>query len=440
MITNIEFENDFRFKIIDGFAREVLDSRGNPTVEVEIITEGGGVGYASVPSGASKGKFEALELRDTDKKRYRGKGVLKAVENINETIIQEIMGMDSRRQREIDKMMIDLDGTENKSRLGANAILGVSIAVARASADTYGLPLFMYLGGSMVNRLPTPFLNIINGGKHAGNKLAIQEFMIVPGGADSFSEALRMSVEVYQELKSILLEKYGRIAINVGDEGGFAPPLEKTVDALDLLIEAIDKAGYTGSIGLALDSAATSFYNEEKEVYSIDGKELTAGELIDFYVELVEKYPIISIEDPFYEDDYNSFTALTEKIGNKTLIIGDDIFVTNIKRFTKGIKEKAGNGILVKLNQIGTLTETIDLIETAREKGFFYIISHRSGETEDNYIADLAVASRAHAIKTGAPARSERTSKYNRLLRIEELLGDNAVYNGFVGFKRKPGG
>jgi len=440
MVYNIEFENDYRFKIVDGIAREVLDSRGNPTIEVEILTEGGGIGRASVPSGASKGKFEAIELRDGDASRYKGKGVLKAVENVNEVILPEIVGMDSRRQREIDRFMIDLDGTKNKSKLGANSILGVSLAVARAAADTYGLPLFLYLGGSMVNRLPTPLLNIINGGKHAGNQLAIQEFMIVPGGADSFSDALRMSVEVYQELKSILLSKYGRNAVNVGDEGGFAPPLNKTLDALDLLIEAIDKAGYTGSIGLALDAAASSFFDESKGIYKIDGRELSAGELLDFYVDLVEGYPILSIEDPFYEDDYKSFSEITKKVGDRVLIVGDDLFVTNIERFSKGINENSGNAILVKLNQIGTLTETIDLINVARENGFFYIISHRSGETEDNYIADLAVATHAHAIKTGAPARSDRTSKYNRLLQIEELLGDVAIYNGFTGFKRLPKG
>ncbi len=435
----IEFENDTRFIIVDGIAREILDSRGNPTVEVELLTDGGGIGYASVPSGASRGKLEAYELRDEDPKRYMGKGVRKAVENIMDIILPEIIGQDSRYQWEIDNLMIDLDGTENKSNLGANAILAVSIAAARAAADTYGLPLFMYLGGINARLLPTPMMNIINGGKHAGNDLAIQEFMIVPGGAESFSESLRIGVEVYMKLKEILKKEYGRNAINVGDEGGFAPPLSKTEDALNLLMKAIEESGHSGRVGLALDAAASNFYEENTKKYKIDGRELTVDELIDFYVELVDKYPILSIEDPFYEDDFDAFSRLTAKIGQKVLIVGDDIFVTNINRLRKGLSKKAANSVLVKLNQIGTVTETLELIDFAKKNGLECIISHRSGETEDNYISDLAVATSAGLIKTGAPARSERTSKYNQLLRIESLLEGGYKFNGFRSFKRQPG-
>ena len=435
----IEFENDTRFIIVDGIAREILDSRGNPTVEVELLTDGGGIGYASVPSGASRGKLEAYELRDEDPKRYMGKGVRKAVENIMDIILPEIIGQDSRYQWEIDNLMIDLDGTENKSNLGANAILAVSIAAARAAADTYGLPLFMYLGGINARLLPTPMMNIINGGKHAGNDLAIQEFMIVPGGAESFSESLRIGVEVYMKLKEILKKEYGRNAINVGDEGGFAPPLSKTEDALNLLMKAIEESGHSGRVGLALDAAASNFYEENTKKYKIDGRELTVDELIDFYVELVDKYPILSIEDPFYEDDFDAFSRLTAKIGQKVLIVGDDIFVTSINRLRKGLSKKAANSVLVKLNQIGTVTETLELIDFAKKNGLECIISHRSGETEDNYISDLAVATSAGLIKTGAPARSERTSKYNQLLRIESLLEGGYKFNGFRSFKRQPG-
>ncbi len=435
----IEFENDTRFIIVDGIAREILDSRGNPTVEVELLTDGGGIGYASVPSGASRGKLEAYELRDEDPKRYMGKGVRKAVENIMDIILPEIIGQDSRYQWEIDNLMIDLDGTENKSNLGANAILAVSIAAARAAADTYGLPLFMYLGGINARLLPTPMMNIINGGKHAGNDLAIQEFMIVPGGAESFSESLRIGVEVYMKLKEILKKEYGRNAINVGDEGGFAPPLSKTEDALNLLMKAIEESGHSGRVGLALDAAASNFYEENTKKYKIDGRELTVDELIDFYVELVDKYPILSIEDPFYEDDFDAFSRLTAKIGQKVLIVGDDIFVTNINRLRKGLNKKAANSVLVKLNQIGSVTETLELIDIAKKNGLECIISHRSGETEDNYISDLAVATSAGLIKTGAPARSERTSKYNQLLRIESLLEGGYKFNGFRSFKRQPG-
>ncbi|MGQ4891168.1 MAG: phosphopyruvate hydratase [Candidatus Njordarchaeia archaeon] len=436
----MEFEYDPRFTIVDINAREILDSRGNPTVEVEIITDGWGVGIASVPSGASKGRHEAFELRDGDRNRYLGKGVQKAVQNILGPIAEGIVGLDCRYQWEIDQTMIDIDGTENKSNLGANAILAVSIANARAAANTYGLPLFVYLGGATANLLPTPMMNIINGGKHAGNELAIQEFMIVPGGAETFSEALRMGVEVYYNLRNILLEKYGKNAINVGDEGGFAPPMEETRQALDVLVEVINSAGYEGKIGLALDAAADSFYDEKNKVYRIDGKNITPGELVDYYKELADEYPILSIEDPFYEEDYEGFAELTKMIGNEVIIVGDDIFVTNMKRFERGVEMGAGNAILVKVNQIGTLSETIELVKYAKERNYRTIISHRSGETEDNYISDIAVGLETGLIKTGAPARGERTSKYNQLLRIEELLGDAARFSGFSKFKRKPRG
>ncbi len=433
---NIEFQYDPRFTIADVIAREILDSRGNPTVEVEIITDGGGIGYASVPSGASKGKHEAFELRDGDEKRYMGKGVMKAVENVIGPIADEIIGLDSRFQWEIDQTLIDLDGTANKSNLGANAMLAVSIAVSRAAANTYGLPLFMYWGGINANLLPTPLMNVINGGKHAGNELAIQEFMIVPCGANSFGEALRMGAEVYYKLKEILLKKFGKSAINVGDEGGFAPPFSNTREALDVLAEAVEFSGYNKKIGLALDSAASNFYDEKEDKYYIDGKVLHSGELIDFYVDLIKSYPILSVEDPLQEEDFEGFAELTKKIGDRVLIVGDDIFVTNLDRLKLGVEKDAGNAVLVKLNQIGTVSETIELIKYAKLNGLKTIISHRSGETEDNYIADFAVAFEAGLIKTGAPARSERTSKYNRLLQIEELLGDNAKYSGFSMFNR----
>jgi len=436
MLFTLDFEYDTRFVIVEVRAREILDSRGNPTIETEIITEGGGVGYAAVPAGASKGKYEAYELRDRDPKRFMGKGVKKAVENVNDVISNEVIGKDSRLQWLIDKTMIELDGTENKSNLGANAILSVSLANARAAADTYGLPLFLYLGGIRANLLPTPMMNIINGGKHAGNNLSIQEFMIVPGGADTFSEALRMGVETYHSLKDYLVKEYGKSAINVGDEGGFAPPMNNTEEAINALINAIEKAGYSSNeIKIALDAAASVFYDEKDGYYSLDGKRMSQGELIDFYIDLVQKYPIISIEDPLHEDDFEGFKELTNKIGNKVLIVGDDLFVTNIKRFSKGIKNGAGNAILIKVNQVGTLSETLEIINLAHQSQFTTIISHRSGETEDNYIADIAVATNAGLIKTGAPARSDRTSKYNQLLRIENILGENAKFSGFTKFK-----
>ncbi|WP_201763968.1 phosphopyruvate hydratase [Methanocaldococcus villosus] len=409
---------DERFNIKDVIAREVIDSRGNPTVEVEVITEGHGFGRAIVPSGASTGSHEALELRDKDQ-RFGGNGVLLAVENVNSIIKPEIIGYDARMQREIDTIMIELDGTENKSKLGANAILAVSLAVAKAAADTAKIPLYKYLGGCNSYIMPVPLMNIINGGKHAGNNLDIQEFMIMPVGANSIAEAVRMGSEVYHVLKQVIVEKYGKSAINVGDEGGFAPPLNETREALNLLLEAIKRANYEDEIVLALDAAATEFYKDG--YYQIDGKKLTREQLLEFYKELVDEYPIVSIEDPFHEDDFEGFKIITEELDIQ--IVGDDIFVTNVKRLKRGIKERAGNALLLKVNQIGTLTEAIDAANLAYRNGYAVIVSHRSGETEDTTIADLSVALNSGQIKTGAPARGERTAKYNQLIRIEQELG-----------------
>ncbi len=429
------YEGDFTIVSVRG--RWILDSRGNPTVEAEIVTAAGGFGVAAVPAGASKGTYEALELRDGDK-RFHGKGVEKAVRNINEIIAKELIGLDCRRQREIDRIMISLDGTPNKSRLGANAILAVSLAVAKAAADTYGLPLFAYLGGSMARVMPVPLMNIINGGKHAGNKLRIQEFMIAPVGANSFGEALRIGCEVYHSLKQYLAEKYGKQAINVGDEGGFAPPMEQSRQALDALMEAIRRAGYEPGrdVVLALDAAATDFYDPKTGTYEVDGRRLTREELLNYYAELVEEYPIVSIEDPFQEEDFDAFKLITEKLKG-IQIVGDDLFVTNVERLSKGIEMGAANALLLKVNQIGTLSEAMDAAFKASRNGYNVIVSHRSGETEDVTIAHLAVALNCGQIKTGAPARGERTAKYNELLRIEEYLGDEAVYPGEKVFKRK---
>ena len=423
------------FVIADVSARWILDSRGNPTVETEVVTIGGGFGRAAVPAGASKGKHEALELRDGGEK-FRGKGVLNAVRNVNEVIAEKIMGMDSRNQRGIDRVMIELDGTPNKSKLGANAILSVSLAVAKAAANTYGLPLFQYLGGALARVLPVPLMNIINGGKHAGNELKIQEFMIVPVGADSFSEALRIGCEVYQYLKEYLVENYGRSAINVGDEGGFAPPLKTSREALEALRKSVERAGYElgRDVLLALDAAASEFYDEEKGFYEIDGKELTRDELLDYYAELVGEYPIVSIEDPFHEEDFEGFRIAVEKLKG-VQIVGDDLFVTNLSRLRKGIEMGAANALLLKVNQIGTLTEAIDAAFESFRNGYNVIVSHRSGETEDTTIAHLAVALNTGQIKTGAPARGERTAKYNELLRIEEYLGGEAIFLGEQAFK-----
>ena len=416
--------------------REIIDSRGNPTVEADVATRVG-FGRAAVPAGASKGVHEALELRDGGK-RFGGKGVLKAVENINEVIAKELLGLDSRNQREIDNLMIELDGTPNKSRLGANAILAVSLAVAKAAADSYGLPLFQYIGGINANKLPVPLMNIINGGKHAGNQLSIQEFMIIPVNAETFKDALRIGCEVYHALKSFLEEKYGKTAINVGDEGGFAPPMKYTRDALNALIHAIEKASYEPGrdVLLALDAAASSFYNKKEKVYLVDGEKMDRDRLISYYEKIVEEYPIVSIEDPLHEEDFEGFKSITDALGKKIQIVGDDLFVTNPQRLNKGIELGAANALLLKVNQIGTLSEALDAARIAVENGYNVIVSHRSGETEDETIAHLAVGLNSGQIKTGAPARGERTAKYNELLRIEEYLGSSAIYPGKAVFKR----
>lgn len=418
------------FTISKVHAREVLDSRGNPTVEVDVVIRGG-IGRAIVPSGASTGKYEALELRDGGS-RFMGRGVSKAVYNVNNIIAKEIVGMDSRRQYEIDKKMISLDGTPNKARLGANAILGVSLANAKAAAEAYQLPLYKYLGGINARVIPTPLMNILNGGKHAGNELSIQEFMIIPTGADSFREALRIGVEVYHSLKSYLKEKYGLTAINVGDEGGFAPPMKYSREALDAISRAVEMSGYAleSDVYLALDVAATSFYDEDSGTYFIDGEKLSTDKFQEYLLQLIDEYPIISIEDPFYEEDFEAFSIFTREVGNKVQVVGDDLFVTNVKRLRIGIEKRAATALLLKVNQIGTLSEALEAARLAMEKGLKVIVSHRSGETEDTTISDLSVALNCGQIKTGAPARGERTAKYNRLLRIEEELGDYALYRG----------
>lgn len=421
-------------EIIDIRAREVLDSRGNPTVETEVILDDGSVGRAIVPSGASTGKFEALELRDKDEKRYKGKGVLKAVRNVNEIIAPKLIGMNVFQQAKIDQQMLELDGTENKSKLGANAILSVSMAVARAAANYLGIPLYRYIGGVNSKVLPVPFMNVINGGKHADNNLDIQEFMIVPVGFDSFKEALRCGAEIFHTLKKLLHDE-GHVT-SVGDEGGFAPNLSSNEEAIKVLLKSIEKAGYKPGedVLIALDCAASSFYDEEKKVYFIDSDEKSSEALLGYYEELVAKYPIVSIEDPFAEEDWEAFVKLTERIGDKVQIVGDDLYVTNINRLKKGIEMKATNSILIKLNQIGTVTETLDTIECAKNRGLTCIISHRSGETEDTFIADLAVGTNSGMIKTGSLSRSERIAKYNRLLRIEEELGNAGEFKGLGSF------
>jgi enolase len=417
-------------------AREILDSRGNPTVEVEVLLEDDSFGRAAVPSGASTGAFEAHESRDGDKARYGGKGVQNAVKAVVTEIDEALTGFDSQDQRLVDAALIAIDGTETKSRLGANAILGVSLANARAAAESTGQPLYRYLGGPNAHVLPVPLMNIINGGAHADTGVDIQEFMIVPIGAESFSEAIRWGVEVYHALKGLLHSK--GLSTGLGDEGGFAPELEHNAAALDLIAEAIAKAGYKlgTDIALALDVAATEFYSEETKKYTFEGKERTSDEMIAYYVDLVSKYPLVSIEDPLAEDDWAAWTKMTAELGAKVQLVGDDLYVTNPTRLQKGIDHKAGNAILVKVNQIGTLTETLDAVSLAQREGMKAIISHRSGETEDTFIADLAVATNAGQIKTGAPARSERVAKYNQLLRIEEELDDAAVYAGRAAFPR----
>ena len=417
-------------------AREILDSRGNPTIEVEIILEDDAFGRAAVPSGASTGAFEAHEQRDGDKGRYMGKGVLGAVHAVLDDIDEALTDLDANDQRLVDETMIKLDGTSTKSKLGANAILGVSLANARAAAESNGLQLYEYLGEGKGVTLPVPLMNIINGGAHADTGVDIQEFMIVPLGAETYSEALRWGVEVYHNLKGLLQSK--GLATGLGDEGGFAPELPTNADALELIVEAIEKAGYTlgKDIALALDVAATEFYSEATGTYKFEGKARTTDEMIAYYAELLERFPLVSIEDPLAEDDWAGWTKMTAQLGDKVQIVGDDLYVTNPSRLQRGIDEKAGNAILVKVNQIGTLTETRDAVELAQSKGMKAIISHRSGETEDTFIADLAVATNAGQIKTGAPARSERVAKYNQLLRIEEELMDAAVYAGRDAFPR----
>ncbi|WP_018296032.1 phosphopyruvate hydratase [Corynebacterium lubricantis] len=419
--------------IIHAFAREILDSRGNPTVEAEVFLDDGSVGTAGVPSGASTGAHEAHELRDGGD-RYMGKGVLKAVEFVNEEIADEIAGLEADDQRLIDQAMIALDGTENKSRLGANAILGVSMAVAKAAAQSAGLPLYRYIGGPNAHILPVPMMNIVNGGSHADSGVDVQEFMIAPIGAETFSEALRMGAEVYHNLKNVI---HGRgLSTGLGDEGGFAPSVDSTKEALDLILEAIKKAGYEPGkdVALALDVASSEFYEDGK--YNFEGGQHTPEEMIAVYENLVAEYPIVSIEDPLDEDDWEGYVSITEKIGDKVQIVGDDFFVTNPKRLAEGIERKAANALLVKVNQIGTLTETFDAVDLAHRNGYRTMMSHRSGETEDTTIADLAVALGCGQIKTGAPARSERVAKYNQLLRIEQELGDAAVYAGRSAFPR----
>lgn len=415
-------------------AREILDSRGNPTVEVEVLLDNGVVERAAVPSGASTGAFEAYELRDGDADRYQGKGVLNAVDGILDEIGAAVEGLEADDQRLLDKTLIDLDGTDNKERLGANAILGVSLAVAKAAAQAADLPLYRYLGGPNAHVLPVPLLNIINGGSHADNDVDIQEFMIVPLGAESFSEGLRWGVETYHALKALLKSK--GLATGLGDEGGFAPNLPSNRAALDLIVEAITNAGYTPGkdIALALDVAATEFFKDGS--YHFEGKQLSAQDLSAYYAELVAAYPLVSIEDPLEEEDWEGYQHLTAELGDKVQIVGDDLFVTNPTRLGKGIDLKVGNSILVKVNQIGTLTETLDAVALAQRSSYTAILSHRSGETEDTTIADLAVATNAGQIKTGAPARSERVAKYNQLLRIEEELGESAVYAGRGAFPR----
>ena len=423
--------------ITDILAREVLDSRGNPTIEVEVYTESGAFGRGMVPSGASTGEHEAIELRDGDKDRYLGKGVTKAVDNVNKVISEAILGFDVRDQMAIDKMMIDLDGTPNKEKLGANAILGVSIAVARAAADYLDLPLYQYLGGFNAKTLPTPMMNIINGGSHANNSIDFQEFMIMPIGAPTFKEALRMGAEVFHALAAILKAK--GLATSVGDEGGFAPNLGSNEEGFEVIIEAIKKAGYKPGedVVLAMDAASSEFYNKEKDVYDLADSgegEKTADEMIKIYEDLVAKYPIISIEDGLDENDWEGTKKLTDALGDKVQIVGDDLFVTNTEKLAKAIDMGVSNSILIKVNQIGTLTETFDAIEMAKKAGFTAVVSHRSGETEDSTIADIAVATNAGQIKTGSLSRTDRIAKYNQLLRIEDQLGDLAVYGGVKAF------
>ncbi len=422
-------------KISDVFAREVLDSRGNPTVEVEVVLENGMMGRAIVPSGASTGEHEAIELRDGDKHRYHGKGVKKAVENVNLTIAPELTGMEATYQADIDRALCRLDGTPNKSKLGANAVLGVSLAVCKAAAAAADLPLYQYIGGAGARLLPVPMMNILNGGSHAENNVDLQEFMVMPRGAATFSEALRMGVETFHTLKSVLKEK--GLSTGIGDEGGFAPDLRSNKEALDVILEAVEKAGFKvgEDIFIALDPAASEFYDRDSGLYVLksEDRKLSSPEMVDYYVGLCEEYPyIISIEDGMAEDDWDGWKLMTEKLGNRIQLVGDDLFVTNVERIREGIMRGVCNSVLIKLNQIGTLSETLDAIELARRNGYSAVISHRSGETEDTTIADLAVATGVGQIKTGSACRTDRICKYNQLLRIEEELGDSGLYYGQI--------
>lgn len=419
--------------IEDIHARQILDSRGNPTVEVDVVLSNGAIGRAAVPSGASTGEHEAVELRDDDKSYYLGKSVKKAVENVNDEIAEELIGYPAYLQTEIDQMMIQLDGTPNKSKLGANAILGVSMAVAKAAAETTGLPLWRYLGGVNAKVLPLPMMNIINGGSHADNNVDPQEFMIMPAGADSYSKAVQMGAEIFHNLKKVLSSKGYSTA--VGDEGGFAPDLKSNEEAVEVILKAIEKAGYTpgDDVLIALDPAASEFYNTETGIYEFkwsDGSKRDADAMVEYWNEWVEKYPIISIEDGMYEDDWDGWKTMTDALGDKVQLVGDDLFVTNTDRLAEGIKKGIGNSILIKVNQIGTLTETLDAIEMAHKNGYTAVISHRSGETEDTTIADIAVATNAGQIKTGSMSRTDRIAKYNQLFRIEEELGESALFLG----------
>lgn len=426
--------------IVDIRSREILESRGNPTIEVEVLTEEGAVGRAAVPSGASTGKHEAVELRDNDKKRYLGKGVINACKHVDDELREEVVGMDVSQQREIDQVMRDADGTKNKANFGANDILGVSLAVAKAAAMESGQPLYRYIGGINACTLPVPMMNILNGGSHADNSIDFQEFMIMPIGAPYFSESLRMGVEIFHNLKIVLKDK--GYSTNVGDEGGFAPNIKSNEEAIEMVLTAIEKAGYTPGedVMIALDAAATEFYDEKNKVYHFkksDGKKLSGDEMVDYWKKWVKKYPICSIEDGLAEDDWKSWTKLTADVGKKVQIVGDDLFVTNTERLSRGIKEQAANAILVKVNQIGTLTETIEAVQMATKAGFNSVMSHRSGETEDTTIADLAVALNTGQIKTGSASRSDRIAKYNQLLRIEEELLESGIFPGRDLFKRR---
>ena len=418
------------------YAREILDSRGNPTVEVDVHLDTGAFGRAAVPSGASTGVHEAHELRDGEKDRFLGKGVRQAVENVNEEIAEVLVGLDPYDQVGIDRLMCEVDGTENKGRLGANAILGVSLATARAAAQDCGLPLYRYLGGPSARTLPVPMMNILNGGQHAlGSSVDMQEFMVMPVGAPTFSEGLRWGTEIFHTLKKILAEK--GLSTNVGDEGGYAPSLSSNEEAVQVVTQAIEKAGFGPGeqVVIALDPAASEFYQDGKYVLKGEGRELTSDEMVDYWANLTEKYPIVSIEDGLHEDDWDGWAKLTERIGERVQLVGDDLFVTNTKRLRRGIDEESGNAILIKFNQIGTLTETMEAIDLAQRNTFRAVISHRSGETDDTFIADLAVATNAGQIKTGAPSRVDRVAKYNQLLRIEEELGDIAIYPGKKAFR-----